>query len=176
MSETVTIVAGNMVVTGAITRRSNRFIEVTLTAPFTNLSLSSTVPMIACGVINLRGEEGDRTAHALLVRLHRQAVEMTARREELMARWRETERELQLVDDSDPGVENRLRPLRLDLRRQFKGGTLNQRQYQRELRKLKQLSHAYEQRRWAILSEFRKDEQWGVGLDLDVILTFLRHK
>lgn len=176
MAEMVTIEAEGRVVTGKITRRTKRFIEVELISPLWGLTTSSTVPIIVSGLHNLLGEEGDSTARALLAQLHRQAVEMTDRREELIERWRRAERELQFIDDTDPGVESRLRPLRLELRRQFKGGTLDQKQYQRELKKLKHLREAYEERRWAILDGFRKEESWGIGLDLEVILGFLKQE
>jgi len=170
----LTIVIDGVPVIGVIRKRTRRVIVVELVAPFGGLSLSTTVPLLGAGRVDLRQEEGHLAAESLLHTLNRVAHHLDEHRAELWARWCDVSAQLDVINEHDVDRPEVLRAARKELRQRYLTGGLTQTAYQSERRGLARRGARFEQRRRTLLDSFSDEALWGTGLRLEEAIAFIR--
>jgi hypothetical protein len=175
MTELITIEVAGVTVVGEIVSRWARDIEVRLVSPFSGLSASCSVPIFAAAhVSSYEGPTGDAIARELLAGLHTKAVVFHRHREGLTKLWRATEQKLRVLELEDGDRPAALREEKGILKQRFQEGGIDQRQYQRALRLLRDRCRAYDNRRRQIIDSFMSQPPWpDQSIDLAQVVTFL---
>lgn len=171
-------------VTGVITERWERVIEVRLGSPFGNARLTSALVTPLFGwAVRVRegftdgylGEAGDFAAARLLEELYRKAVLFDRHRDELQARWEACQAELRAHEAENP--EARLRIETIEARRRFRSGEIGQKEYQRIRKGLTTIREAFDGRTREIERSFMDEPApWAAehpDVDLGQVVRFL---